>query len=464
MRVGRGSVNPWQAICGARAGLLRPWAHACWEGKTCLLTTLNLLGKAYPMNGTHARSITRFVAVMLVTLFVVLPPLWAAGGAGDPPPGPLVGATLTETITQITGVAISPLLGMSAVGAYRYFKTPEEQRDRLPWYCHPMVWLAGLAVAGAAAAKDTLGVAVPTSLKKPFDLLEAVENQASGLVGMAAFLPITMASMGSFISTQADGLVTGGTFWGGFLPMAVIDSGAILGILLIPLAMAVYAVVWLLSNAINVLILLSPFAVVDAALKGFRASILGLLTLLGFINPWLGALLSLIIIVVACLLAGWAFRLSTYGVVFIWDFLTLRRTRFKVDRHPHRVFTARRIEQVPIRTYGTLSRPNGGSPVLSYRPWLVGTPRTVELPAADYAVGAGILFSTVVQVDPASGKARDWLTLPPRFRGHEQALADHLQTRVVPLGLRKGARWMVDWTRELLGLADRPGKPVCECH
>jgi hypothetical protein len=42
--------------------------------------------------------------------------------------------------------------------------------------------------------------------------------------------------------------------------------------LMVPIAMAAFFIVFLASNAINILILLSPFTTVDAALKGFRTA------------------------------------------------------------------------------------------------------------------------------------------------------------------------------------------------
>ena len=47
---------------------------------------------------------------------------------------------LSQTVTSTTGVAMSPLLGMGALGAWQYFRTDESQREFLPWYTEPWVW------------------------------------------------------------------------------------------------------------------------------------------------------------------------------------------------------------------------------------------------------------------------------------------------------------------------------------
>src|SRR5687768_10667588 len=107
----------------------------------------------------------------------------------------LPGVALAEGISQITGVAISPLLGVSAVGAWRYYRTPAALRERLPWFCHPVAWGFGLGLLALCFLKDLFGTATPALLKKPLDLLELFENKVSGLVASAAIVPLIAAQM-----------------------------------------------------------------------------------------------------------------------------------------------------------------------------------------------------------------------------------------------------------------------------
>lgn len=74
-------------------------------------------------------------SALLLVIGLLLPPLQAAtSAAGSAPKGkdgevPSAGLELAKTATQITGIAISPLLGVSAVGAYQWMQadTPEEK-------------------------------------------------------------------------------------------------------------------------------------------------------------------------------------------------------------------------------------------------------------------------------------------------------------------------------------------------
>ena len=235
----------------------------------------------------------------------------------------------------------------------------------------------------------------------------------------------------------------------GFL--AAIDLSWLGNGILVPAAMLAFFIVFLASNAINVLILLSPFAILDAALKGFRLLVLLTVTATAFANPWLGAVWALIIIGIAYFIAGWSFRLSHFGFVFIWDFVTLRRRRFQPNQSANRMFLARQINKVPARSYGQLVRDEKGSLVLRYHPWLVLPERVLVLPEGRYAVGKGLLYSQIMkEAGPGLTAA---MLLPPRYRGHEEELVSiYGLVGVRDAGLRAAFRWLKD----LLGLKPQP--------
>ena len=391
-----------------------------------------------------------FFLLSITLTLIVAPFAWAAAPAAPavpvaPADHSLV-APLAATVSTVTGIAISPLLGTGAYGAYRYLAAKDEAaRAALPWYAQWAFFGPALLIVGACAVKDALGTVVPPRLKKPLDMLELVENKASGLVAAGAVVPFTMASLSKMMiggKSAAAGAAVGS---GGLAMVQVgaIDFSGLLNVLTIPFGIAMFALVWMASHAINVLILLSPWGAIDAALKGARTALLGLLTLSATINPWLGALLSLVVIVVAYLVAGWAFRLTACGSMFCWDFVTGRKNRFSPKENDNRMFAGGDLPGVPVRTYGRLVLRSTGSFEFYYRPWLVLPERSAKLPAGKLAVGRGLFFSTVVAVE---GGTR--FLLPPRYRGHEETLARAYQMAGVrEAGLRKA------WSglRELFG-------------
>jgi len=354
------------------------------------------------------------------------------------------GTELAHAVSEITGAAISPLLGVSAVGAWRYFhaRTPQ-QRAHLPWFAQPWFWIPAWVLVTACFLKDTVGIAAPRLLKKPLDVADAIEHKISGLIATGAFVPLVIAV---FPPAKPEAALHPST---GFL--AAIDLSRLGNGLLVPVAMLAFFMVFLASNALNILLLLSPFAVIDAALKGFRFLVLLTVPVTAFVNPWLGAVWALIIIGIAYFIAGWSFRLSHFGLVFIWELVTLRRKRFQPDRSANSVFLARQINKVPVRSYGNLSRVDPSSLLLKYRPWLVLPERTLVLPKGSYAVAKGLFYSQIVKVDGQGLSPA--LLLPPRYRGHEHELVSIYGLEGVrDAGLRAAFRWLTD----LVGFRGKP--------
>ncbi len=361
-------------------------------------------------------------------------------------------APWSGALATVTGIAISPLVGTGAYGAYQWFTAPGDTsearaaaRAKLPWFAQLGFWLPALLLAAACAAKDTLGTVLPPGAKKPMDVLETVENKLSGLVAAGAVVPITMNSLSHLVIGGPTGAQAAWPAGLAVLPVGAMDWSWLLNVLTVPLGVAVFAVVWMASHAITVLILLSPWGAVDAALKSARTALLGLLTVTATISPGLGALLSLAIVLLAWLVSGWAFRLTVFGTVFSWDFFTGGRRRFVPAAGRNAMFSGGALPGVPVRTFGRLARRADGVLEFAYRPWLLLAPKTATVPAdARLAVGQGLFFSTVM----AEGGATFFL-LPPRYRGHEAELVRLCDFfgGVQPAGLRKA--WGA--LRELLG-------------
>jgi hypothetical protein len=382
----------------------------------------------------------RFAPLMLlVTLaLVVVVPFAIAATAGTPAKkDSSPAAPIATAISTVTGIAISPLLGTSGYGAYQWFTAKDEKaRAALPWYAQLKFWLPALLLVGAAAAKDTLGAVVPPGLKKPLDVVETVENKFSGLVAAGAVVPFAIDTLTNILIGKpvaaAPELAPSGL---AAIHLAAFDVSWLLNILTVPFGLAVFAVVWLASHAITVLILVSPWGAIDAVLKGARTALLGVITITATMDPWVSAGLSLVVILIAWLVAGWAFRLTCFGSIFCWEFFTRRRSRFTPKEDQNAMFAGAKLPGVPIRSYGRLGRTADGGLEFVYRPWLFLTPRTARVPGAagDLAVGSGAFFSEINNRDDGT-----LFTLPPRYHGHEEALARvYGLSGVRPIGLRK---------------------------
>ena len=385
-----------------------------------------------------------FLILTAITLTTLSQPLTASAATKTPAKYKPPGEEICQALSTITGVAISPLLGVATVGVYQYTQAKtDEERAKLPWFASPLFWIPAFIMLAICFAKDTAGTALPTALKKPFDAIELVEHKISGLVATGAFVPIIASVFHSLKSTE--GMAHPHYFY------AMMDFSWLGNAIMIPISMIIFLTVCIASNAINVLILLSPFTTVDAALKSFRLLVLSSVTITALSNPWVGAAWSVVVIIFSYFIAGWSLRLSSFGVVFVWDFFTLRRNRYVPSAQGNRVFLGRKIEKVHARTYGTLVRDEKGTLLFHHRPWLVMPMRTLVLPPGDYVVGKGLFYSEIMKRE--GSETRPAILLPPRYHTHEQELVNiYGLAGIQDIGLRAAFRWL----KELLGFKSTP--------
>lgn len=198
------------------------------------------------------------------------------------------GEEVARTLTLVTGVPISPLLGVSGLGAWRWWRTPEGLRPALPWYARPWFWGSGLAIALLFALNTTVGALVP-GLKKPMDFVEEHENRFSTLIAApvvlievrraldaAGMLPDAVAARPlaeAGAAALADGTLARLLAGAGYL--------AVYG--------TIFVAVFLAFHAVQVLIALSPSVTLDLLLRGFRFSMLVAAAVTAAVDPWLGA-------------------------------------------------------------------------------------------------------------------------------------------------------------------------------
>jgi hypothetical protein len=391
------------------------------------------------------------VVIALIVAMALAPFALGATAEKSPPPAAnkSPAAPIAAAISTVTGIAISPLLGTGAYGAWLYFDAPNDTaRAALPWFAQVKFWLPALLIVAICAAKDAFGAVVPPGWKKPLDILETLESKVSGLVAAGAVVPFTIGALSKIIlgggsAATVDPAAVHGL---AMIPVGAMDFSWVLDVLTMPFAVAMFAIVWMASHAINVLILLSPWGAIDAALKAARTALLGLLTVTANINPWAGVILSIVVVAVAWFASGWAFRLTHFGTVFTWEWLTRRRHRFTPAANDNAMFAGGSLPGVPPRTYGRLVRRPEGGLVFNYRPWLVAPLKTAPLPADEkqLGVGRGLFFSGIAVPDQNT-----LLLLPPRYHGHEETLARNysLGAGVHDAGIRKA--WSL--LKELFG-------------
>jgi hypothetical protein len=223
-----------------------------------------------------------------------------------------------------------------------------------------------------------------------------------------------------------------------------------------------FGVVWLSSHAINVLIALSPFGIVDAGLKLVKLGLMALVAGSTLIHPYAGAAVSLLLILIGLLFAGWSFRLTLFGTLMGSDFLLNKRATATDLEAGVKGFLARRTEGVPVRTLVRLKQDAEGRSVLSYHPWLVLPERRIALAEAEMVVCKGVLHPALAQRHaPAPASVRSILILLPRYRRLEDTIARHFGCQEVMDGaLLRGFKAMRQWLVEMLS----SGRKLVEMH
>ena len=329
------------------------------------------------------------------------------------------GEVLNQAFVALTGEAVNPLFGVTAMGIYNYAKAPDHLREHLPIYDQPIIWGPLLAIILLMLFNSTICEAVPF-LKVPLNALGDIVNKA----GAVAVLPLVVKMFADAVAQPAAEQLAGlsNTLFpvahaggGGAMETAWLSLGWVAGALV---GFVVYASIWLTFNVVDVLILVCPFPGIDALLKSLRLAIIGVLAGTYHLSPTLSLVLAIVLTLVCLPLAGWSFRLSVFGLIFSTDILFLRKG--VADGGRVRAFAGDGLAArhgVPMRSWGWLERDRSAGLVFSYRPWLVLPRRSVVLGDTErFACGRGLLNPFLVaDADPDT----PWLRLPPRYRGRE---------------------------------------------
>jgi hypothetical protein len=365
------------------------------------------------------------------------------------------GVSLAEGISEVTGVAISPLLGISAVGAWKYWHTEVGARLHLPWYCQPWAWGTGLGIISLCFLKDIFGAAVPGIFKKPLDWVELFENKASALVALVA---LVMSEYQRIHPEQlADAFAGSGL---AMMPLAnVVEALLASPWITVPLSLALFGMVWLTSHAIHVLIALSPFGLIDTGLKLLKLGVLALLTvcaaMIHTISPVPALVLCGIIAIISALLARWSFRLLVFGGVMVSDLLFGKKsTADEIRAAGTGAFLARSHQGIPSRSYGRIETDASGGAVFVRRPWLVLPARRVPLPADGLVLCKGILHPSLGHRRAPDVKPVRLCYLLPRYRGVEDSLAARLRcSETLDSALVRGFKAMRQWFTDVTAFA-----------
>jgi hypothetical protein len=394
---------------------------------------------------------TGVLILLLVSSCRPLPAQFPADQTGDTASIMNRGQQISSALATITSVSVSPLVGVCLLGIWEHYRSGKADREKLPLYTRPVFWIPVGILLVLILLKDTLGGFAPL-VKKPLDAAEVLLVNKASLV--LVVFPVLIHQVARLMGAQSlsgplalilassHPVVYAAELEGSGLHAA---GHVALGALLLAVGSVTVVVVWMVGHAFDVLALLSPFPFLDLLLKGFRNAVFGALAVTAVLNWKLGLAASLVVIAICLALVGWAYRLLIFGVRFSWDLLRLLVLEWRRQPSPDKpilAFAARGLTGVPRRTYGRLSRDSEGALVFHCRRFGVGRGRGLRVGnAAEYEVGKGLLYPSIVSPKVGSNKYQLVFRLLPGYAGSERGV----QTCLGLAGVRD-----IRWSKGLL--------------
>ena len=339
------------------------------------------------------------------------------------------GEKISSALATVTSTAISPLVGVSVMGAWHYYHTPRAQRDELPLIQKPKFWIPIMVLLVLIFIKDTFGGFAPL-IKKPLDAAEVLFVNHAGLVLIA--FPVVLNQVARVMGFQSLRGLFAFVLSGPVVYAATAQTSGVhhaltvaTAVLYVVVGLVVTFVVWLVGHSFDVLAMISPFPFLDFLLKIIRNIIFAVLAIAALISPHLGLLLCLGLIVFSFLIFGWALRTAVFGTIYALALLRVLLFSAREKPNPGEsvpAFSAR-VRKVPQRTYGRLHTGQDGTVMFGYRRLLVGPERKVLVgKASSFEVGKGIFFPSVIEPIESAGKHRVVFHLLPTHRGAEESV------------------------------------------
>lgn len=323
-------------------------------------------------------------------------------------------ANLSDALSRLTGLGISPLMTMSAlcwIDGWRH----DPQSGPAPWYAERWFAATITLVALLALCSRLFGTALPTPIRKVLRAIELQERKVSALIAAGIFFPM----ISSMLETVTGTPVVAG--------QPVLTAG-LSGFASWVVCALVMGTSWTVSQAIESLIFLSPVALLDAALMLVRTGLLMLIGVSGAFahaQPyWVSLPILLVLLVTFLLIAGWCVRLNLFVGTFAFDILLRRSKRPESGRGPYLGFFCAGNGLAPARVRCRITR-DGERTLVRWRRMFVGPARVVEISAPASTLVRGVVWHELHAVRP-EGRGF-WLSLPPRHTVHARAMVSELR-------------------------------------
>jgi hypothetical protein len=349
---------------------------------------------------------------------------------------------ISMVLAELTGTAINPLLVTTAMGIYRNIASSADEKRQLPWHYQP--WF--LIICGILVLMSFLVSIPPDIFNTPPQVSKIVELMNKRL-GLVLATPALYGLIAPLSSQLADNMYTGLTVNNTYIYASIIPFELLAGLshflwlgISSALMFFIYAAIWLLNYVIDFLILLCPFGWVDTVLKSARAFYFGLLFALTAINPVLGFILTLPVIIIAVLLFGWSVRRVVMSFVFLRDFKRKKKETVIDDRGI--LAFSEPCLKIPNKCMGRLNEKDGKWSFVYRKSFM--WEKTIVIDKMESFFKKGFLYSQVF----ANGKLL--FSLPPRYQKITEQVQMYLRIeKLDDSSLKKGIKELITWVKDI---------------
>jgi len=344
---------------------------------------------------------------------------------------------INNTIATLTGTAINPLLIPGTIGAYKYYTTPNEARNLLPWFYQP--WFFGICLVLATLAYIPAIPADFLNLPPAFSKFIELCNKKIGLLLASPLLFDTVTSLAKQLAETAPSAFTVDRqfVYASVVPWERLSGipQVLLFIAIVPMLLFVFFAMWLLNYVFDVLIVLCPFGWIDLFLKILRGIFYALLLITAVYFPQLIYILVIPVAIVSILLFGWSVRRAIMGLVFLNDFI-FRNKNAPVGKIGLLAFWGSK-KGVKNKSIGRLTERDGDLS-FSFRRYFLFR-NTVAIDRSEIVVKKGFLYSTIHNNGVAV------CALPPRYQNSTEEIKTYLDARIEDGALKKGLKGIWEW-------------------
>ncbi len=379
------------------------------------------------------------------------------------------GAQLAQEFSTVTGFAINPLAGICAIGAYTYFTTPEDRRDSLPWYASSAFLTIMSSILVLIILKDSSKVVVPKVLSTPLDAIEGLaEKPVTPFIAMAILISETKNGFISEAQNIAASFLCSDAFANNVVSQhlaATTTSTDYLSIAISTIAiLIVFMIVWVVNQAFNFMVFLCPSGLVDLFLISIKNLIFATIIGLSVVSPYIGAVLSAVILLICFILFSFAFRMTVFGYVTTFDFVFFKRLKMihpKVSSTERVIgFAGKGMKSIPRLSMGYIEK-NQMQLSFTYRPGLILGKKKVALinKGEKFQLVKGLMTLGIDKLINKGGEVKEMnlVQLPLRYQGVESDVASFLGTDIITDSkITKGIKGTIAWICTLFSKSATP--------